>query len=93
MFLAHPPPCPPKAWWYLSGHVHEQDSSNGCLGLAVALLRSVECVGLQHTEQILLAVERPSMAGMTGATVTYFPHLCPTRPDLSQNVYFSGEGI
>lgn len=45
-----PPVHPPRAWWYLGRHVHEQDSGNGCLGLAVALLRSVQRVGLQHSE-------------------------------------------
>lgn len=48
-FPAHPL-TPSRAWWYLSRHMHEQNSSNGCLGLAVALLRSVKGIGLQYTE-------------------------------------------
>lgn len=39
---------------YLGWHVHEEDSSNGGLGLAVALLRAVQSVGLQHPKQVLL---------------------------------------
>lgn len=39
---------------YLCWHVHQQHSSDGGLGLTVALLRPVQGVGLQHTEQVLL---------------------------------------
>ena len=58
VFPSRPSACPPVAWGYLGRHVHEQHSGDGCLGLAVALLGSVQCVGLQHPEQVLLAVER-----------------------------------
>lgn len=53
---AHPPAHPGPR--YLSRHVHEQHRSNGRLGLAVALLRAVQRVGLQYTEQVLLAMKR-----------------------------------
>ena len=56
--LARPPARPPVAWGYLGRHVHEQHGSDGRLGLAVALLGSVQRVGLQHPEQFLLAAER-----------------------------------
>lgn len=39
---------------YLSRHVHEQHGGDGSLGLAVSLLWSVQGVGLEDTEQILL---------------------------------------
>lgn len=42
---------------YLCRHVHEQHSSNGSLSLAVSLLWSVQGVGLENTEQVLLTVE------------------------------------
>ena len=39
----------------LSRHVHQQDGSNRGLGLTVAVLGVVDCVGLQHAEQVCLA--------------------------------------
>jgi hypothetical protein len=51
--------------------VHEEHSSNGCLRLAVALLRAVQRVGLQHTEQVLLAMKRSSRIGRQELTTAH----------------------
>lgn len=76
---ANPPARPSPR--YLSRHVHEEHSSNGCLSLAVALLRAVQRVGLQHTEQVLLAMKRTSKIGRQKLTTVH--HL----PCIPMNVY------
>ena len=53
---------------YLSRHVHEQHSSDGSLSLAVPLLRSVQSVGLENTEQVLLPAGRQNTNTHTPVT-------------------------
>lgn len=50
------PPQPGPASADLSRHVHEQHCGHGGLGLAVALVRPVDSVGLQDSIQVLLPV-------------------------------------
>lgn len=38
----------------LSWHMHQENSSDGSLSLTVALLRTMQCISLKHTEQVLL---------------------------------------